>query len=142
MVLTNISGPILPCSGGSWSMASFIPTETGLILIHDSCEHNLYELRGETFATLKWIMVTQQLPSRADFYSVGFNRWTCMLFDTNNLTHYHIHWYILGKWSIWRIRRKMLLITVINKTNIKGQYHFQKLYVCYDTLMWSKTWHI
>ena len=53
-------------------MAAFIPTETGLILIHDSCEHNLYELRGETFATLKWIKVTQQLPNRANFYSVGF----------------------------------------------------------------------
>ena len=61
------------------------------------------------------------------FYSVGFNRWTCMLFDTNNLTHYHIHWCILGKWSIWRIRRKMLLIIVINMTNIKGQYHFSEI---------------
>ena len=72
LVSTNISGPILPCSVNNDATTALIPTETGLILKHNNCKENLHELRGETFATLKWIKVNQQLPESAHFYSVGF----------------------------------------------------------------------
>ena len=73
-MLTNISGPILPCSVNNDATTALIPTETGLILKHNNCKENLHELRGETFATLKWIKVTQQLPPwpHQQSYSVGF----------------------------------------------------------------------
>ena len=36
--------------------------------MHSSCGLNLYELSGDTVATLKWIKVDQQLTKEADYY--------------------------------------------------------------------------
>ena len=65
----------VPC--GTIFGGAFIPTEKGLIYMHIICNHdhigqNLYELRGDTVATLKWIKVDQQLTQQDDDYPIGF----------------------------------------------------------------------
>ena len=40
--------------------------------MHYDCGLDLYELRGDTVATLKWIKVDQQLTKKADWYPIGF----------------------------------------------------------------------
>ena len=40
--------------------------------MHNYCGTNLYELRGDTVATLKWIEVNQQLTQEADWNPIGF----------------------------------------------------------------------
>ena len=40
--------------------------------MHEACGLNLYELRGDTVATLKWIKVDQQLTQKANRHPIGF----------------------------------------------------------------------
>ena len=68
--MINISGPRPPC--GATYHGAFIPTEKGLIHMHYDCGLDLYELSGDTFATLKWIKVDQQLTKQADKFPIGF----------------------------------------------------------------------
>ena len=49
-----------------------------------------------------------------------------MLFATNSLTQYYILWYHLVKMIDSTHKRKMLLMMVINKINIKGALPFSK----------------
>ena len=73
------SGPKIPChykypdtSPGYNYAGAFIPTASGLIYTGFYCKRDLYELRGDSIQSLKWIKLNEKLSSAVDTYTVAY----------------------------------------------------------------------
>ena len=68
-----ISGPEIPCRSGSNTGGAFVPTTQGLLYTGGyGCDNDLYELRGDSIQSLKWIKLNEKLSSAVDTYTVAY----------------------------------------------------------------------